>query len=159
MKRFNNAAKYFCAAFQAELKARGRGIQKKLAEATGISRGLLCDLNKGRTRGTAEKHRLLAKALGVKYEDLIDQGLQIERKRLGLQEMPEPDFTGDEVWEEKFRLAQKVIAAQEKIIAEMNENSKLRQEIEELRRASRASEGLSGPSVEAARSAPVMDSE
>ncbi len=155
-----NAAKYFCAAFQAEIKARGRGIQKELAAETGISMGLICDLNKGRTKGAAEKHRLLAQALGYSYEEFIARGRQLEPEKLAVQTTATSTFTGEETWEEKFRLAQKLIEAQEKIIAEMAENNRLRLELEALKRARQDSGGgVRDPSAESARNAPVVDAE
>ena len=157
MKHLDEKARYFRLAFQAEIKAGKRGIQKKLAEETGISLGLICDINRGRTRGTVEKHELLAKALGYDYENFIAKGRQIERAKLGVQAAA--DITCEGTWEEKFQLAQKLIVAQERLIAEMAENSRLRLENEALKKPGWKAEGLLSPSAEDARSVPAADAE
>lgn len=160
MKLCDDAAKYFCMAFQVEIKSRGRGIQKELSVQTGVSEGLICDLKKGRTKGSVEKHRLLAEALGSDYDDFIVKGRQLEQEKLGPQTAA--GCTDKEMWEEKYHLAQKVIAAQDKMIAEMDENKRLRLEIEVLKRLGRDLEvldGLHNPSVGDARNVPAIEAE
>ena len=48
--------------------------QEELAQRSGVSRKLICDLERGNVRSTTTNVlELLAKALGVKVRDLIDE--------------------------------------------------------------------------------------
>ena len=151
MKPLDDEAILFCAALLAEMTARGRGIQKKLARQTGISSGLICDLRAGRTGGSPEKRQALAEALGYRYEDFLAKGRELEEEKQRAQ--MKANSSSEEERENQFRttirnlsrrlenfrhrasvLAQKLITLQEKHIAAQEEITRLQRENDNLRR-------------------------
>ena len=180
MKRADEQSIFFGAALLAEIAARGRGIQKKLAEQTGISVGMICDIKRGRTGCSLEKRQALAEALGYNYGDFIAKGRELERDKL--KKPMAADSSGDSMRDEKSRLIirnlkrqkelfrhrasvlalkliamqEKQIAAQEAYITAQNEIMRLSRENENLRHAPQNPESLCDPLVRGGRTAPAI---
>jgi len=147
MERFIGKAKNFCVALNREINARGRGTQKKLAEETGISPGLISSLKEGHTLGSPETRKKLAIALGFKNcNELVKKWRKLEPKEVGFNSTTE--FNDDDERDEKFDLAQKLITIQEDVIASQKKSimsledqvMSLRLEIESLRENAQVAE-------------------
>ncbi len=173
MKNFGDEHKFFRAALLAEIAAQDRGSQKKLADKTGISRSMICDIKQGRTRCSPEKGRIIAEALGYKsYEEFIDRGRKLEREAFSETAGQPPAGEAEEkssllikrlerrlsVQAQKLiTLQEKHIAFQERYIAAQVENTQLSLENMRLQRLVSDHEDLCGPPVGAGPIAPAID--
>lgn len=58
-----------------------RGAQVAFAKRAKISPSYLCDILKGRKYGKEDKRRFIARNLGMEYEDLLDLGRDVPKKK------------------------------------------------------------------------------
>jgi phage repressor protein C with HTH and peptisase S24 domain len=67
----------FRSALEQVLNQQGRGAQAKLARSTKISASYLNDILRGRTYGSEETRRQIARALGMEYEEFLNYGRRV----------------------------------------------------------------------------------
>jgi transcriptional regulator with XRE-family HTH domain len=173
MKNLGDERTFFQLALLADLEAQKRGSQKKLADETGISPSLICDIKRGRAGGSLKKRQIIAKALGYKsYEEIIDRGRKLDKEASGNRIADTPPAGGaDEkpgllikrlerrlsVQAQKLiALQEKHIAVQERYIAAQAKNTQLSLENARLQQLVGEQEGLCGPSAGAGLIAPAI---